>query len=76
MKLHHLNEGDKATIQKVHNLEVDLYRRILEMGFLEGADVEMLKKAPFGGDPIAVRIRGCVMGLRSTEANLIEVLKK
>jgi ferrous iron transport protein A len=47
--------------------------RLLELGFLEGARVEVLHEAPFGKDPIAIRVRGGIIALRRNEANLIEV---
>lgn len=52
---------------------VELRNRLLEMGFLEGATIELLHEAPFGRDPIAVRVRGSVLALRRNEANSIEV---
>lgn len=48
-------------------------KRLLEMGFLEGASVEIVHEAPFGKDPIAVRIRGTLFGLRRVEAHRILV---
>ena len=51
----------------------EMNRRLLGMGFLEGSRVEVLHEAPFGRDPIAVRVRGSVVALRRSEANLIEV---
>jgi ferrous iron transport protein A len=51
----------------------DLARRFLEMGILEGARVEVLHQAPFGGDPLAIRVRGAIIALRRSEANHIEV---
>ncbi len=75
LKLHELREGERAQIKKISHPDLELLRRILEMGFLEGAEVELVKKAPFGGDPIAVRVRGCLMGLRNAEAASIEVTR-
>jgi ferrous iron transport protein A len=51
----------------------DLARRFLEMGILEGARVEVLHQAPFGGDPLAIRVRGSIIALRRSEANHVEV---
>ena len=48
-------------------------RRLLEMGFLEGTEVQIAHEAPFGGDPVAVRVRGTLVALRRSEADLIEV---
>jgi ferrous iron transport protein A len=71
-----LNPGAHARIVSVGKnqaCDADLTRRLLEMGLLEGAEVEVLHQAPFGGDPIAVRVRGSVIALRRNEANTIEV---
>jgi len=51
----------------------EIRRRLLEMGLLEGSRVELVHEAPFGGDPIAVRVRGTLLALRRNEANYIEV---
>jgi ferrous iron transport protein A len=73
-KLGELKPGTNARIKRVgDSCGVDLARRLLEMGLLEGAAVEVLHQAPFGGDPIAVRVRGSVVALRRGEANAIEV---
>ena len=52
---------------------VEIRRRLLEMGLLEGSVVTLVHEAPFGGDPIAVRVRGALLALRRNEANYIEV---
>ncbi len=74
-KLGDLKKGMKALICKVGGEEYssDMIRRLLEMGFLENSSVEVIHESPFGGDPIAVRIRGTVIALRRYEANAIEV---
>jgi len=50
----------------------DISSKLLEMGFYEGQEVEVLFKAPFG-DPIAVNVGGYVLSLRLNEACLVEV---
>jgi ferrous iron transport protein A len=52
---------------------VALLTRLMEMGFLEGSEIEVLHEAPFGRDPIAVRVRGTVVALRRQEADWIWV---
>jgi len=49
--------------------------RLMELGFLEGATVEVLHEAPFSKDPMAVRVRGSLIALRRSEASLIAVEK-
>lgn len=49
-------------------------RRLREVGFDEGVEVELLYSAPFGGDPIAVRVGGgSVIALRRAQAALVRV---
>lgn len=54
-------------------LDPDSARRLYELGFDEGVDIEVLHRAPFGGDPLAVRVGNMVVALRRTMAALIEV---
>ena len=44
-----------------------------ELGFVEGADVELLHQGLFGGDPIAVRVAHTTIALRRREAMAILV---
>jgi ferrous iron transport protein A len=46
----------------------------MSMGFLEGSMAEIVHEAPFGGDPLAIRVRGTLLALRRHEANTIEVI--
>ena len=54
-------------------IDPDTARRLHELGFDEGVDVELLHRAPFGGDPLAVRVGNMVVALRRSMARLIEV---
>ena len=51
----------------------ELERRLLEMGFVEGARVEVLHEGLFGRDPIAVRLDDTRVALRRREANAVTV---
>ncbi|MEZ5870457.1 MAG: FeoA family protein [Nitratireductor sp.] len=55
------------------NTEFDqeLERRLLEIGFVEGAHVEILHEGLFGRDPIAVKVDTMRVALRRHEANAI-----
>lgn len=44
--------------------------RMMELGFVEGAECCVLSKT-FFGDPIRVRVGDCHMSIRSKDANLI-----
>lgn len=51
----------------------ELERRLIELGFVEGAEVEILHQGLFGGDPIAVRLQSATIALRRREAAAILV---
>ena len=51
----------------------ELERRLIELGFVEGAVVELLHQGLFGGDPIAVRIADATIALRRREAMAVMV---
>jgi len=75
IQLGELRRGEKALITKVgrsHDSS-EFIARLLEMGLLEGSTVEILHEAPFGGDPLAIRVRGALIALRRNEANAVEV---
>ena len=49
-----------------------LRERLVELGFVPGVEVEVLRRAPFDG-PIQVRVRGGTIALRGDEAECVEV---
>jgi len=52
-----------------HGLEVEeLQRRLLEFGFVEGAEIEVLHEGAIRRDPIAVRIDDMRVALRRRDA--------
>jgi ferrous iron transport protein A len=51
-----------------------VWRRLHEMGFDEGVDVEVLHRAPLG-DPIAVRVGNMTVALRRHEARQIALVE-
>lgn len=46
--------------------------RLMEMGFIQGAEVKVIRRAPLG-DPLQVRIGDYDLSVRSAEASLIDV---
>jgi len=46
--------------------------RLMEMGFVPGAVVEVLRRAPFGG-PVQYRVRGVSVSMRAAEASCVSV---
>lgn len=51
----------------------ELSRRLLEIGFFPGAQVEVLASMWPGADPLAVRVGGSTFALRRREAELIQI---
>lgn len=74
-KLGELHAGQRGTIIAIEGAETlsSISRRLMEMGFLEGTVAEVVHVAPFGADPIAVRVRGTLVALRRQEASLVTV---
>ncbi len=72
MNLAELKNGDKAIILKVRGRGA-FRKRIIEMGFVTGKQVIVVKNAPLR-DPIEYNVMGYNISLRRSEAALIEVL--
>jgi ferrous iron transport protein A len=70
-----LQPGEIATIAAIDRAGLDplTAQRLHELGFDEGVDIELLHRAPFGGDPLAVRVGNMVVALRRAMAALIEL---
>jgi ferrous iron transport protein A len=75
--------GDKGVIVEVragaagtdHGVDVEeLHRRLLEFGFVEGAQVEVLHQGAIRRDPIAVRLDDMRIALRRRDAEDVWVL--
>lgn len=49
-----------------------LRRRLLEMGLVPGTAVTLLRRAPLG-DPLIVHLRSYDVGLRTSEAQLVDL---
>lgn len=47
-------------------------RRLTELGIRHGVQVEVLRRAPFGG-PLALRVAGGLLALRASQAGQILV---
>lgn len=69
--LHFLPIGRKGKV-KILTSEGPVRRRMLDLGLISDTEVEALQQSP-SGDPIAYRIRGAVIALRSEEASKILV---
>lgn len=69
--LHYLPVGNYGRVQRLTAFGL-LRRRLLDLGFVPGAEVAVIRKAPFG-DPTAYLVRGAMVALRQEEADFILV---
>jgi ferrous iron transport protein A len=70
-RLSELSAGRAAQVVSVSG-DRELRRRLLEMGFCNGARVELVRRAPLG-DPIEFRLRGYLLSLRNEQAQHVLV---
>jgi ferrous iron transport protein A len=53
--------------------DIELESRLIELGFVEGARVEVLHEGVVGRDPIAVRVENVTIAVRRREAMAVIV---
>jgi len=70
-KLKDLKPGQKGKVLKI-NVRGETGKRIVEMGVIPGAVVEVERVAPLG-DPIDIKVKGYHLSLRKNEAEGIEI---
>jgi ferrous iron transport protein A len=63
--------GLSGEVVAIRARSTELERILLEIGFIEGARVEILHEGPFGRDPIAVRVDDMRVALRRREAEAV-----
>lgn len=52
---------------------LDLSRRLMELGFVPGERIRVLKRGVPGGEPLAVKVGSATFALRRFEAALVSV---
>ena len=74
------NRGFSGVIHRIAATEagsalpdIELETRLIEMGFVEGARVEVLHEGAVGRDPIAVRVENITIAVRRREAMAVIV---
>ena len=72
MKLSDLKRDDKGIITKVLG-RGPFRKRIIEMGFVQGQEVEAVRSAPLG-DPVYYKVMGYNVSLSKSDAELVEVV--
>lgn len=72
----YLGEAKVLSTVRVVNIKAEgnLRRRFLDLGIIEGTEIEVLYQSPFG-DPKAYLIRGAVIAIREQEGRKIIVTK-
>ena len=68
--IQHLATDDAGSALSANELE----SRLIELGFVEGARVEVLHEGIVGRDPIAVRVENVTIAVRRREAMAIIVV--
>lgn len=69
-KLANLSIGAKGEIQSIS--DSDLEQKLLEMGCTPGEQIEVVRRAPFGG-PVAILVSSYVLSVRKEDALRIDV---
>jgi ferrous iron transport protein A len=67
--IQHLSAGQAGSALS----DIELESRLIELGFVEGAKVEILHEGIVGRDPIAVRVDNITVAVRRREAMAIIV---
>lgn len=67
-----LNFGEKAIIDNI-DVSHPSSRRIMEIGFTPGQEIELINKSIFN-DPLAFSLRGTMIAIRRNEADSIRLL--
>jgi len=63
--------GEKVKIDDIDSTNPS-FRRILEVGFTPGEEIELIRKSAFN-DPLEFSVRGTLIALRKKEADCIIV---
>ena len=69
-----LGTAKEGILYKIKKIKATgkLLQKLLDMGFINGVVVEMVRRAPLL-DPVEFKIHGCLVSLRKSEAALVEV---
>ena len=74
LRIDELPNGRRAVIAEIgRDGDARTVRRLHELGFDEGVDVEVLHRGPVGGCPIALRVGNMTVALRRAQAAMIAV---
>lgn len=73
MCLSEILNGQRCRVKSI-NAREKLLNKLLDMGFIQGAVIDVVREAPLY-DPMELRIHNYLISLRKSEASLIEVEK-
>lgn len=72
MQFKDLPIGAKCRIKAFKAGSAEYRRRLLMLGISPGCTLEVVRIAPLG-DPIEVRVRGCLISVRKDEADILDI---
>ena len=72
MTLNEIKPGQKCSVMDI-SAEGILGQRMLDMGFMPGTIIEVVRNAPLA-DPVEICMRGYFLTLRHSEAREVEVV--
>ena len=64
--------GAKGRVKSMATSTPEYRRRLLMLGVTPGSTGEIIRVAPLG-DPIEIRIRGCLITVRKDEAEILDI---
>lgn len=71
-RLSQLRAGARARVLGYEKSDPAYRKRLLAMGLTRGAELELVRIAPLG-DPVQIRVRGCVLSVRKAEAGVLRL---
>ncbi len=73
--LDRLPGGGRGVVRSIGGASTPLRQRLMELGITIGSEIEVIRKAPFGG-PIEISVRGYRLSLRRTEARMVLIERR
>ena len=70
-KLADMEVGTSGTVESLEGH--GNVQRLVDMGVVKGSHITVVKTAPLG-DPVEVKVKGCALALRKSEAAMISVI--
>lgn len=71
-KLADMEVGTSGTVESLEG-HGNVQHRLVDMGVVKSSHITVVKTAPLG-DPVEVKVKGCALALRKSEAAMISVI--